>query len=95
LQPAKVADPATPLLGFAVQVRMAPAGVVMVRVTELVPMVRFPPASWMATTGWVAKAVAPVDADGFVVKASFAAAPKMLKLALVAVMSPVAVAVSV
>jgi hypothetical protein len=46
LQPAKVVTPELALLGFTVQVRVAPAGVVMVRATdaELVVTV-FPPAS--------------------------------------------------
>jgi hypothetical protein len=34
LQPEKVATPEEAVLGFVVQVRVAPAGVVMLRVTE-------------------------------------------------------------
>jgi hypothetical protein len=56
LQPVKVSTPATAFLGFAVQVRVAPAGVVMVRVTEAVLVVTvLALASWMVTTGWVPK----------------------------------------
>ena len=95
-QPAKVATPEEAGVGLAVQLRMAPAAVVILRVTELVPAVVLPPASWTATTGWVAKAIPPVELDGLVVNASFVADPTlMLKLALTALVSPVAVAVSV
>jgi len=46
LHPAKVATPATALTGFAVQVSVAPAGFVMLRVTGAVlPVTVFPPAS--------------------------------------------------
>ena len=97
LQPAKVATPATAFLGFAVQARVAPAGVVMLRVTDAVLVVTvLPPASWTATTGWVAKAMPPVEPEGLVVKASLVAVPAvMVKLALTALVRPVAVAVSV
>ena len=45
----------------------------------------FPPASSTATSGWVANAVPPVEADGGWVKASWAAAPVVtLKAVLVA-----------
>ena len=97
LQPAKVATPATAALGFVVQAKVAPAGVVMVKVTDAVLAVTvLPPASWTATTGWVAKATPPVELDGLVVKASLVAAPTvMVKLALTALVSPLEAAVSV
>jgi hypothetical protein len=95
-QPAKVATPEEAKLGLLAQMRMAPAAVVMLRVTALVPAVVLPPESWTATTGWVPKAVPPVESDGLVVKASLVADPTvMLKLALTALVSPLAVAVSV
>src|SRR6478672_11448720 len=79
-QPVKVATPATAGSGLAfVHVNAAPAGVVMVNVTELVsPTTRFPPRSCTLTTGCVVKATPPVDALGEVVKASFAAAPAVM-----------------
>lgn len=58
LLPAKPATPEAAVTGFVVQVRTAPAGVVMVKVTVAVLVVMvFPPASWTAATGWTAKAV--------------------------------------
>ena len=97
LQPAKVATPEAAFLGLAVQVRVAPAGVVMVRVTgALLAVTVLPPASWTATTGWVAKAMPPVEPEGPVVKASLVAAPTvMVRLVLTALVSPLAAAVSV
>lgn len=57
LQPAKLSTPATAAFGFVVQVRVAPAGVVIVRVIDAVLVVTvLPPASWTVTAGWVAKA---------------------------------------
>jgi hypothetical protein len=48
--------PAEAFLGFAVQVRVAPAGVVMVRVIDAVLVVTvLPPASCTVTTGCVAR----------------------------------------
>lgn len=61
LQPATVATPATAVLGFGVQVRVAPAGVVMARVTAAVLVVVLPPASWTVTTCCVPNALPPVD----------------------------------
>jgi hypothetical protein len=97
LHPAKVATPETALAGFVVQVRTAPAGVVMLKVTEAVlEATGLPPASWTATTGWVAKTVPPVELEGLVVKASLAAGPEvMVKLALTAEVRMPEVAVSV
>ena len=97
LQPAKLVTPATADFGFVVQVNVAPAGVVMVRLTEAVLLVTvLPPASWIATTGWVAKTVPPVAPDGLVAKASLVAAPTLIvKLALTSAVRPVAVAVRV
>jgi hypothetical protein len=95
-QPAKVATPDEAAMGLPVQLSVAPAAVVMLRVTELLPAVVLPPASWIVTMGWLANAIPPVEPDGLVVKASLVADPTvMVKLALTALVSPVAVAVSV
>ena len=52
LQPEKALTPETAVTGFVPQERVAPAGVVIVRVTAAVLEVMvLPPASWMATTG--------------------------------------------
>jgi hypothetical protein len=96
LQPAKVAIPETALTGFALQVIVPPAGVVMVSVTGLVPAVVFPAASWMAMTGWVLNEVPLVVVEGLDVKPSLVAlAGVMAKLVLAAVASDTEVAVSV
>src|SRR5450631_125755 len=97
LQPANVATPEAAVTGLVVQVRVAPAAVVMVKVTgaELVVTV-LAPASWTVTTGWVAKAVVLTAPDGLVVNASLVAGPTvMVKLVLTALVSPAAAAVSV
>jgi hypothetical protein len=64
----------------------------MVRVTgALLVVTVLPAASYTVTTGWVPKAVPPVELDGLVVKASLVADPAvMLKLVLTALVSPVA-----
>jgi hypothetical protein len=69
----------------------------MLRVTAAVPVVTIlPPVSWTVTAGWVPKAVPPVELDGFEVKASLVADPAvMVKPALTALVSPLAVAVRV
>ena len=97
MQPAKLATPATAAMGFVVQAKVAPAGVVMVRLTEAVLLVTvLPPASWTATTGWVTKTLPPVAPDGLVAKASLVAVPTVIvKLALTSAVRPVAVAVRV
>ena len=97
LQPAKVATPATAALGFVVQAKVAPAGVVMVKVTDAVLAVTvLPPASWTASTGWLAKATPPVEPDGLVVNASLASEPTaIVKAVLTALVSPLEAAVSV
>ena len=97
LQPAKLATPETADFGLAVQVNVAPAGVVMVRLTEAVLLVTvLPPASWTATTGWVTKTLPPVAPDGLVAKASLVPAPTLIvKLALTALVRPLEVAVRV
>ena len=97
LQPAKVATPEEAVLGFVEQVSVAPAGVVMLRVIKtLLEVTVLPAASCTATTGCVPKVVPPVELDGFVVKASFAADPAlMVRLVLTALVSALAVAVSV
>jgi len=94
LQPAKVATPELALVGFAVHVRVAP---VMLKVTEAVLVVTvLPAASWTVTTGWAAKAVAAVELEGLVVKASLLADPAvMVKLVLTAPVSPLEAAVRV
>ena len=96
-QPSKLATPATASTGFSVQVSTAPAGVVILRFTEAVLAVTvLPPASWTVTTGWVGKGMPPVELEGLVVKASLVAGPtEIVKLALAALVSPVAVAVRV
>jgi hypothetical protein len=96
-QPAKVATPAMAFVGFAVQARVAPAGVVMVKVIDAVLVFTvLAPASWTVTTGWAAKATPPVELDGPVVKANVLAAPAvMVTLLLVAEVSSPSVAVSV
>jgi hypothetical protein len=55
-----------------------------------------PTASWTATTGWVTKAVPPVELEGLVVKTSLVVEPTVMeKLALTALLSPAETAVSV
>ena len=53
--PLNVAVPLTADRGLAAQLSVAPAGVVIVRVIELVPEVVLPEESWIATTGCAAK----------------------------------------
>ena len=78
------------------QVSTAPPAEVRARVTELLAAVRLLFASWMATTGWVANAVPPVELEGLVVKTILEAAPAlMVKLLLAALVSPLAAAVRV
>ena len=70
---------------------------VSVSITELVSVVTvLPPASCTVTTGWVAEATWLAPPPGWVVNATLAAAPTVIvKLLLVAAVSPLAVAVSV
>src|SRR5450759_2962998 len=85
-QPVNLAIPVTAGVGLVAQVRVAPAGVVKVRVTELVSVVVFPAASWMVTTGWVARAVSLVAvALGAVVNASLSGAPAVMVMLLLTV----------
>lgn len=57
---------------------------------------RFPAASWIATAGWIGKALLADDGPGEVVKVTFAAGPAMIeKLALTDDAIPVADAVRV
>ncbi len=95
--PVKVATPDTAASGFSVQVRVAVPGVVSTRVTGAVLVVTVLPwSSWMATTGWVANGVPPVEPDGSVVKARVVVEPTaMVKPALTAPVRPLAVAVRV
>jgi len=97
VQPAKLATPETAVMGFVVQARVAPAGVVMVRLTGVVLKVMvLPPASWTATSGWVPNATLPVELDGWVMKASLLAGPVvMVTLVLRAAVRLPEVAVSV
>ena len=84
-------------MGLLEHVRMAPAGVVMLSVTEAVLVVAPPALSWMLTTGWVGKAIPPVEFDGLLVKASLVAVPlpPMLNVPLAAGVSPLEAAVKV
>src|SRR5450759_1314972 len=79
-QPVNLAIPVTAGVGLVAQVKVAPAGVVKVSVTELVlVVVGFPAASWMVTTGWVARAVSLVAvALAAVVNASLSGAPAVM-----------------
>ena len=98
VHPVKLAMPDVAVVGFAVQVRLAPAGVVNVKVTELVLVVAvLPAASWMVTTGWVARAVSLVAvALGAVVNASLSGAPAVMVMLLLTVeVSDPSVALSV
>ena len=86
-QPVNVATPFTAGSGVVfVQLRSAPAGVVIVSVTPLASAVTVLPAtSSIVTTGCVPKAMPPVEELGEVVNASFVApAAVMLKVSLVA-----------
>jgi hypothetical protein len=69
----------------------------MLRATEEVLVLTvLPPASWTVTTGWAANAMPLVEPEGLVVKASWEAAHTMMvTLVLEALVSPLAVAVSV
>src|SRR5450759_2199935 len=85
-QPVNLAIPVTAGVGLVAQVKVAPAGVVKVSVTELVLVVVFPAASWMVTTGWVARAVSLVAvALGAVVNASLSGAPAVMVMLLLTV----------
>src|SRR5665811_656763 len=76
-QPANVSTPATAGCGLVVQVRIAPPGVVIARVIEVVAVVTvLPPASWTVTVGWLVQAVLLAPPPGCAVKASLLAAPK-------------------
>src|SRR5207245_8377880 len=99
LHPANVATPELAVTGLVVHVRAPPPGLVpMARVTLALEVVTvLPPASWTFTTGWIGKtplaAVAPL---GWVVTTRWVAGPTVtLNVALVAVLSPLLVAVRV
>src|ERR1035437_5932142 len=96
-QPANVSTPATAAFVLAVQVRVAPPGVVIARVIEVIAVVIVvPPGSWTAAVGWLVQAVLLVPPPGCAVKASLFAGPTvMLNELLVAPVRPVAVAVRV
>ena len=83
--PLKVATPFPAAAGLLVQFKVAPAGVVMASVIELVPEVVSPVESWMATAGWVAKTALLSALDGDTRKASLLAVVKIERGALVAV----------
>ena len=74
-QPANVTRPAVAAFGFAVHTMLAPFGVVIARVIEVVPAVWLPPASWIATEGCEAKATLLTEFDGDVTNTSFVAVP--------------------
>jgi hypothetical protein len=94
-QPAKVATPATAAFGFAVQVNVAPAGVVIAKVIDVVAVVVNPLASWIATTGWLAKTAELTLFEGLIMNTSWVAVPNTVNEALVALVSPGDVALSV
>src|SRR5665647_1791969 len=73
--PMNLAMPASAVVGLVSQVKVAPSGVVRVRVSGLVSVVTvFPAASWMVTTGWRAHPVSLIAVGlGAVVNASLAA----------------------
>ena len=79
------------------QLRTAPAGVVMLSVTcALLLVTVLPPASWTATAGWAVKTVLSPELEGLMVKASLAAGPTAtVNVALKAVVSEPDVAVRV
>ena len=93
--PLNVTTPATAAFGLAVHAKAAPAGVVVVNVTELVlATIVLPVASCTFTTGCTANAVPPVAAAlGWVVNATLAATPVISTLALVAAVNGRSVAV--
>src|SRR5450830_79787 len=84
--PVNRAMPATAVVGLVSQVKVAPSGVLRVRVTVLVSVVTvFPAASWMVTTGWRAHPVSLVAVGlglGAVLKASLAGAPAVMVIVL-------------
>ena len=61
------------------QVSVAPAGVVIARLIELVAAVTVLLAvSWIVTTGWTPQAVPPVPPPGWVVNASLVPVPLVI-----------------
>ena len=98
MHPANVATPDVAASGLVVQVSVPPPGLVPIASVMLALLVVtvLPPASWTLTTGWVPKLVPPVPPPGWVVNATFVAAPTvMLNAADVALVKPPEVAVSV
>ncbi len=97
LQPAKVDVPAVAASGLVVQASVPPGLVPMASVTEFVAVgTTLPPASSMATAGWVVQVAALAPPPGWVVKASWVAAPMVIENALlVTPVKPVAEAVRV
>src|SRR5665647_1469445 len=85
--PMNLAMPASAVVGLVSQVKVAPSGVVRVRVTGLVSVVTvFPAASWMVTTGWRAHPVSLVAVGlGAVVKCSLEGAPAVVVMVLLLV----------
>src|ERR1035437_5177313 len=78
-QPENVSTPKTAFFGLAVQLRLAPPGVVIARVLGVVAVVTvLPPASWTVTVGWLVQAVPPVPPPGCVVKASLLGVPTVM-----------------
>ena len=76
-QAAKVATPATAATVLACR-QGAAAGAGGKGDRRLLVVTVLPPASSTFTTGWGPKAVAPVELDGYVVTASWAAAPAVM-----------------
>src|SRR5467141_1763895 len=78
--PVKVATPLSVGSGLALeQFSKAPAGVVIVKVTEELSLVTvLPPRSCTATTGCAGKGVFLVESFGEVVKESFAGGPTVI-----------------
>src|SRR3954452_8397122 len=97
LQPANVASPPVAVTGLAVHTMVAPAGVVIANVTELVSLVTLlPAASRTLTAGCTAKATVLAAPTGWVANASLVAGPGvMTNVLLTADVNVPSVAVSV
>ena len=96
-QPAKVTEPPAAALGLAVQAKVPPGFVPMARVIELVAVgTTLPPMSSTATVGWVPHAPCWLRHRAGSCRRAWCAVPiVMLNGVLVALVSPLAVAVRV
>src|SRR5579871_3925740 len=96
-QPAKSAAPLVAGAGLEAQLSVpAPVPGVIERAMEAVSvLIWLPPASSMATIGWVAQAVPPVPPPGAVVKASWAGGPSVTEKAVLVPLAGPDVAVRV